>query len=387
MSLPLTYNIRNLRVRWLVTLLAIVGIALVVAVFVILSAVASGFRFALRSTGRPDNVIVLQRAATSEITSGVPLAHANLLVVDDRVARDGKGQPLASPEIALVANLPRLSDGAQMNVLLRGVTPRAFEVRGGISMVAGRPFKPGLYEVIVGTHVRDRYGLDIGKPLVLQRQTWQVVGVFASEGNGFESEIWGDVDVMGPAFDRVGGFQSLVLRLKDPASFDAFKRTVETNPQMQLEMRREMEFYDAQAGPTVAGMTGLTWFVSIIMAVGAVVGAMNTMYAIVAARTREIGTLRALGFTRVSIMSAFVLESLALALVGGLLGCLLALPANGLTASGGLGQFSDLSFAFRITPLALTVGIVFALIMGLLGGFLPALRAARLPITAALREA
>jgi putative ABC transport system permease protein len=364
-----------------------VGIALVVAVFVILSAVASGFRFALRSTGRPDNVIVVQRAATSEITSGVPLAHANLLVVDDRVARDGKGQPLASPEIALVANLPRLSDGAQMNVLLRGVTPRAFEVRGGISMVAGRPFKPGLYEVIVGTHVRDRYGLDIGKPLVLQRQTWQVVGVFASEGNGFESEIWGDVDVMGPAFDRVGGFQSLVLRLKDPASFDAFKRTVETNPQMQLEMRREMEFYDAQAGPTVAGMTGLTWFVSIIMAVGAVVGAMNTMYAIVAARTREIGTLRALGFTRVSIMSAFVLESLALALVGGLLGCLLALPANGLTASGGLGQFSDLSFAFRITPLALTVGFVFALIMGLLGGFLPALRAARLPITAALREA
>jgi putative ABC transport system permease protein len=387
MALPISYNVKSLRVRWQVTLLAVIGIALVVAVFVVLAALAAGFQYALRATGRPDNAIVVQKGSTSEITSGIRRDNANFIAVDNRVARDAKGQPLASPEIALVAALPRLADGVNMNVMLRGVTPRAFEVRGGIKLIEGRSFTPGLYELIVGTHVRDRYGLSIGKTLKLQRQTWTVVGIFESSGSGFENEIWGDADVFGPAFNRTGGYQVLVVRLADPTSLDAFARSIATNPNMQLELKPEIDFYDGQAGPTLSAITGLTWFVSLIMAIGAVVGAMNTMYAIVSARTREIGTLRALGFSRLSILVSFVLESLVLALVAGLLGCLIALPANGISAAGGGTTFTDFAYAFRVTPGAIGVGLIFALIMGFLGGLLPAFRAARLPITTALREA
>lgn len=387
MALPISYNVKSLRVRWQVTLLAVIGIALVVAVFIILAAMAAGFQFALRTTGRVDNAIVVQKGSTGEIVSALSRDHANLIAVDGRVARDAQGRPLASPEVVLVASLPRVTDGSNMNVTLRGASTRAFDVRGGIKIIEGRAFTPGLYELIVGTHVRDRYGLGVGKTLKLQRQVWNVVGVFESAGSGFENEIWGDVDAIAPAFNRAGGYSVLVVRLKDPGTLDAFGASIASNPSMQLEAKQEMAFYSEQAGPTVAAITGLTIFVSVIMAVGAVVGAMNTMYAIVSARTREIGTLRALGFSRLSILVSFVLESLVLALVAGLLGVLLALPANGLTAAGGSTTFSDFAFAFRITPMAITFGLIFALIMGFVGGLLPAFRAARMPITTALREA
>jgi putative ABC transport system permease protein len=386
MALPISYNIRNLRVRWQVTLLAIVGIALVVTVFVVLAAMAVGFRIALRSTGRADNVIVLQRDADGEMTSGIPRDAANVMSVDNRVARDSKGQPMASPEILLVVNLTRPDDSTGTNVSLRGVTRRALDVRGGISMLQGRPFQPGLYELMVGERIRERYGLELGKSIKLQRKDWKIVGIFSSEGSGFESEIWGDVDVMGPAFDRTGGYQSLVLRLKDPSTLESFAANVANNPQLQVTMKRERDFYDAQAGPMAGTLTTLAWFVSLIMAIGAVTGAMNTMYAIVSARTREIGTLRALGFSRLAILTTFVMESMFLAAVGGALGCLLALPANGMMGTSASG-FSVLAFAFRVTPPTLAVGMTFALIMGLVGGVLPAVRAARLPITTALREA
>lgn len=387
MALPISYNVKSLRVRWQVTLLAVIGIALVVAVFIILAAMAAGFQFALRTTGRVDNAIVVQKGSTGEIVSALSREHANLIAVDGRVARDAQGRPLASPEVVLVASLPRITDGSNMNVTLRGASTRAFDVRGGIKIIEGRAFTPGLYELIVGTHVRDRYGLGVGKTLKLQRQVWNIVGVFESAGSGFENEIWGDVDAIAPAFNRAGGYSVLVVRLKDPGTLDAFGASIASNPSMQLEAKQEMAFYSEQAGPTVAAITGLTIFVSVIMAVGAVVGAMNTMYAIVSARTREIGTLRALGFSRLSILVSFVLESLVLALVAGLLGVLLALPANGLTAAGGSTTFSDFAFAFRITPMAITFGLIFALIMGFVGGLLPAFRAARMPITTALREA
>jgi putative ABC transport system permease protein len=387
MALPISYNIRNLRVRWQVTLLAIVGIAMVVAVFVTLAAMAAGFRIALRSTGRSDNAMIVQKGSTSEMTSGIPRNQTEMISVDNRVARDDKGQPLASPEILLVANLKRVIDNAETNVALRGVKPKALDVRGGITITQGRMFKPGLYEVIVGERIRERYGLEIGKSLRLQRRQWDVVGIFKSDGSGFENEVWGDVEVMGPAFNRTGGYQSLVVRLKDPSSLDSFAASISGNPQFQLQTAREVDYYDAQAGPVVGALMGLTWFVSIIMAIGAVVGAMNTMYAIVAARTREIGTLRALGFSRISILTSFVLESLVLAVVAGIIGCLLALPANNLSGSTGQVTFSDLSFAFRVTPPTLVMGMTFAVIMGFVGGLLPAVRAARMPITAALREA
>ncbi len=387
MALPISYNIRNLRERWQVTLLAVLGISLVVAVLVVLLAMVAGVRLALRATGIPQNAIVVQRGSASELTSWVPLDQRNLIVVDSRVARGADGQPLASPEIVVVGSKPRRADGQPTNVTIRGVSPKAFVVRGGIEIVRGRNFTPGLYEVIVGERIAERIqGLDLGAKITLQRKEWDIVGIFRSQGGGFESEIWGDIDAMGPAFQRTGGSNSLVVRMADPAAIPDLDRTIRADPQMQLQAVQERKYYEDQAGPVSAGLTGLTTFVAIVMGIGAVFGAMNTMYAIVAARTREIGTLRALGFSRRSILFSFVIESVFLALLGGVIGVLLALPANDLGGATGVG-FAELAFAFKITPQAIAVGLAFAAVMGLIGGLLPAARAARLPITSALRAA
>lgn len=387
MALPLSYNIRNVRQRWQVTLLAIVGIALVVTVFVFLTAMASGFRLALRATGRTDNAIIVQRGSNSELTSGIPRGPAQVMIVDSRVARGADGQPLASPEILVVANLKRKVDGADVNVSVRGVTTQAFVVRGGIRMLRGRPFTPGLDEVVVGERAAERFGLEVGGTLPIQKHDWKIVGVFSSEGSGFESEIWGDLNVMAEPLRRTGGYQVIALRLADPSALDAFKKTLEDDPQQQVTVSQERAYYEAQAGNTAAALMGLAYFVAIVMGTGAVFGAMNTMYALVAARTREIGTLRALGFSRRSVLFSFVTESVFLAALGGVLGCILALPANGVTSATGGANFSELAFAFRITPMALAGGLMFAVVMGVAGGLLPAFRAARLPITRALREA
>jgi putative ABC transport system permease protein len=387
MALPISYNIRNLRERWQVTFLAVLGISLVVAVLVVLLAMVAGVRLALRSTGIPQNAMVVQRGSASELTSWVPLDQRNLIVVDSRVARGKDGQPLASPEIVVVSSKPRRADGQPTNVTMRGVSPKAFEVRGGIEIVRGRNFTPGLYEVIVGERIAERIqGLDLGSKITVQRKEWDIVGIFRSQGGGFESEIWGDIDAMGPAFQRTGGSNSLVVRMADPAAIPDFDRTIRADPQMQLQAVNERKYYEDQAGPVAAGLTGLTTFVAIVMGIGAVFGAMNTMYAIVAARTREIGTLRALGFSRRSVLFSFVIESVFLALLGGVIGVLMALPANNLGGATGVG-FAELAFAFKITPQAIAVGLVFAAVMGLIGGLLPAARAARLPITSALRAA
>jgi len=387
MALPLAYNVRSLRVRWQANVLAMLGIGLVVSVFVTVMAMASGFRFALRKTGRADNAIVTEKGSQSELTSGIRVDDANQMAVDSRVARAPDGQPLASPEIVVVANLERRSDGEPTNVLFRGVTHRAFAVRGGIRIIQGRSFTPGLYEIIVGQRIQERMrGLDLGDKVKIQKRDWQVVGVFASEGSGFESEIWGDADVMAAAFGRAGWYQTVVLRLGDPAMLAGFTKELEHSPRMQVDMKQERQYYDEQAGTVVGLLSALAVFVSLIMGIGAVFGAMNTMYAIVAARTREIATLRALGFSRASILFSFAVESVVLALAGGALGCLLALPANGVTGAT-VSNFSELAFAFRVTLGALAAGMIFAGSMGLAGGLLPAVRAARLPITSALREA
>jgi putative ABC transport system permease protein len=388
MALPISYNVRNLFVRWRVTLLAIGGIALVVAVMLVLVAMSNGFRVALRSTGSTDNAIVIQRGTTSELTSGFSRDNAAMIMVDDRVARDDQGRPMASPEIMIVNNMERREDGASVNVVVRGVTPMAFEVRHNVHIVEGRNFTPGLYELVVGKKAAERYvGLDIGKSIQLQRRSWTVVGIFDAGGSGFESEIWGDVEVMGPAFNRSNGYQSLTLRLKDPSTIDAFNKDLERNPSMQVQVVQERQFYDNQAGGIATALLGLAGFVAVVMGIGAVFGAMNTMYGIVAARTREIGTLRALGFSRISILTSFVIESTFLALVGGLIGCLIALPANGISSAAGGANFAEVAFAFRISATALIAGVVFAIVMGFVGGLLPAFKASRLPITSALREA
>lgn len=389
MALPIHYNIRNVRVRWQLTLLAVGGIALVVAVFAVLMSMSEGFKAALRSTGRPDNAMIVQRGSSSELTSGVPLADRNMIVVDERVARDASGAPLASWEWVVVIGLARLGDGQPANVTLRAVTQRAFEVRGGIRVVEGRSFTPGLDEVIVGRKLLTRIaGLQLGGSVKYQQKQFKIVGIFESTGGAFESELWGDYDTLGAIFQRGAGSNSLVVRMKDPAAIPELDRWIRAQPQMQLQALSERRYYEEQAGPLARTLSGLASFVAIVMGVGAVFGAINTMYAIVAARTREIGTLRALGFSRRAILVSFLIESVILALVGGVIGCLLAFPMNGYsTGTGQTSSFSEIAFAFRITPGIVLTGMTFALLMGLLGGLLPALRGARLPITSALREA
>ena len=390
MALPLSYNVRNIAVRWQVTALAVGGIALVVAVLLVLTAMANGFRVALRATGSTQNAIVTQRGSTAELTSGMSRDTANTILVDSRVARDGQGRPLASPEIVLVASLPRrgATDAPEVNVTVRGVSPMAFQVRQGLKIVQGRQFTPGLYELVVGKQAAERYeGAQVGSTIKLQRRSWQVVGIFSSEGSGFESEVWGDVDAMGGAFNRSNGYQSLTLRLKDPSGAARFDAELQKNPAMQVQLQGERDFYEKQAGQTATTLTILAVFVGVVMGIGAIFGAMNTMYGLVASRTREIGTLRALGFSRLSIMAAFIIESAVLALIAGVVGCLLALPVNLLSGATGGANFSQVAFAFRISGLWLVVAIIAAVCMGVFGGMLPSFRAARTPITAALRDA
>ncbi len=389
MALPISYNVRNVIVRWKVTLLALGGIALVVGVLIALTAMANGFSKALATTGSPDNAIVTQRGSNSEMSSGFSRDNASMIMVDARVKRDSQGRPLASPEMVTIASLPkRTGDHTEVNVTVRGVTPIAFSVRQNVKIVEGRTFTPGLYELIVGKKAAERYlGLETGGTIKVQRKTWQGVGVFTSEGSGFESEVWGDYDALAPVFNRNTGYQSLTLRLANPSTLDAFNNELKANPNMQVQAVSELQYYAGQAGQTANTLTALALFVGIIMGVGAVFGAMNTMYALVAARTREIGTLRALGFSRISILGSFMIESAFLALVGGLLGSILALPINTLSGATGGANFSQVAFDFRVSPVWLGIAVAGAVLMGLVGGLLPAWRAARTPITAALRDA
>jgi len=386
MPLPITYNVRSLRVRWKSTLLAIVGISLVVAVFVGLLSMSSGFRLALRATGSPQNGIVLQKGSQSELSSSFSKAASDWVAVDPRIARDSNGKPLASPELVTVVALPKRTDGELSNVTVRGVTPAVFSVRNETTLLQGRHARPGLFEIIVGKQVQDRIrGLDVGSSISIMKRDFEVVGVFAADGSSFESEIWGDLDAMASAFNRSGTENSLTARLVDPATLPEFNRELEANPQYQLQMEQEQRYYEDQAGPLSKFLRSLAAFVSLVMGIGAVFGAMNTMYAIVAARTREVGTLRTLGFSRSTILFSFVLEGLFLAIVGGVLGCLLSLLMDGVNTAT-TANMGEIAFAFRVTSLDFVCGLFFAVTMGIAGSLLPAFRAATMPITAALRD-
>ena len=288
----------------------------------------------------------------------------------------------------VITTRPKKDSNIPLNITFRGVTPTAFNVRNNIKIVEGRQFTPGLYEVIVGKKIADRVsGVDVGSTISIQRKNWKVVGLFTADDSSFESEIWGDYDAMAPAIGRNGGCESLTVRLTNPLVLASFDKDLRANPQFQMQADSERRYYENLAGSTGTVLIVLASFVAVVMGIGAVFGAMNTMYAIVSQRTREIGTLRALGFSRFSILISFVMESVLLALVGGVLGCLIALPMNGFTAATGTNSFSELAFAFKVTPDLLLIGLGFAVLMGLVGGLLPAFRAARMPITRALREA
>jgi putative ABC transport system permease protein len=389
MGLLLKYNLRNLRARWKTTLLAIFGIAMVVAAVVVIASMSAGFRIALSSTGSDSNAMIVQRGSLSELTSWINIGNVQTILSDPRIARDPQGTPLVSCEIIVIAAKPKKTDNQPANITLRGVTPMAFNVRNNIKVVEGRMFTPGLFEVIVGKKISDRVmGLNIGDTLRVQRKEFKVVGLFTADGSSFESEVWGDYNALGPAVNRNGGCDSLTARMVNPASIPAFDKDLRANPQMQVQAESERKYYEDQSGNLGMVLKILAAFVGIVMGIGAVFGAMNTMYAIVSQRTREIGTLRALGFSRFNILFSFVTESVFLAFVGGVLGCILALPMQGFTAGTGNTQsFSELAFAFQITPPIVLTGMIFAVLMGFLGGLLPAFRAARMPITIALREA
>src|SRR5436190_8627855 len=331
MAVPLSYTVRSLYIRRRLTMLAVGGIALVIGVLIVLIAMANGFRVALSATGSPSNAIVTQRGSNSELSSAITRDSAQVLSDDPHVMKDANGHALFSPELVIVANMRR-KDGADINVTVRGVSQMAFSVRTGITVADGRNFQPGLNEVIVGRNIFERIeGMEIGRSFALQRRDWKIVGVFDANGSGFESEIWGDGEVIGPAFNRVG-YHSVTLRMRDPSTIGAFNSELEHNPRMQVQAVEERKYYEDQSDIVSGQLLGLAVFVAIVMGIGAVFGAMNTMYALVTARTREIGTLRALGFSRISILTAFVIESTFLAMVGGGIGCLIALPANGITS-------------------------------------------------------
>jgi len=387
MGLITNYNLRSMTVRRATAAMTAGGIAMVVAVFVMTLSLAQGFRATLVSSGSPQNAIVLRKGATAESTSAVLRSDVPIVESLPQVARGSDGRPLASPELLVAIALPRQSDNKPANVPVRGVGPLAFAVRDTLKIAEGRRFAAGTREINVGRLAVGRFkGLSIGSDVKFSGLTWKVVGVFTADDASFESEVWGDVDLMRPAFQR-NGYQSMIVKLVDPSMFDSFQATVESDPRLFLKPQREQAYYAEQARPLTTVMRIFGGFVTLILSIGAMFGAMNTMYAAVAYRTREIGTLRALGFSRLRIVSAFMVESIALALVGGVIGCLLALPVHGLsTGTTNFSSFSEVAFKFRITPALLAGGLIFAAVMGALGGFLPAVRAARIPVARALRE-
>ncbi|HEV3139744.1 MAG TPA: ABC transporter permease [Vicinamibacterales bacterium] len=387
MGLVSSYNLRSMLVRKGTAAMTAMGIAMVVAVFVMTLSIAQGFRSTLISSGQIDNAIVLRKGSTSETVSAVLRPQVPLIEAMRQVARGKDGRPLVSPELVVIISLPRTTDGQPANVPVRGVGAKAYEVRDTIKMVEGRRFTPGTREVNVGKQGVGRFkGLTLGSDIKIGTATWKVVGVFTADDASFESEVWGDVDLMQPAFQR-NGYQSATVKLNDPSAFESFEAAMAADPRLDLKPQREREYYEAQSSTTATLIRIFATFVTTILSIGAVFGAMNTMYAAVAYRTREIGTLRALGFSRFRIVTAFLAESIALAVIGGVIGCVLALPVNGIsTGAMNMVSFTELAFKFRVTPGLIVGGMIFSAAMGAVGGLLPALRAARIPVARALRE-
>ena len=386
MKIPIIYNLRSLRNRPASTITTALGMALVVAVFVAMMALANGFRAALVSSGSSDNVIVLRKGSNDELTSGLSRESANIIGAMPFVASNDEGVPLASPETFVVISLNRL-DGGLANVVARGVSPQAAEVRGGVELIDGRWFRPGAAEVVIGAKITRRFpNTQIGDVMSFGGRDWDVVGHFESSGSAFESEVWGENEQFMPVF-RGQGFQSLTFRMADPSAFDGIKETLEDDARLSVSAMRESAFYANQSALLSNILGFFAVFVAGVMAVGAVFGAINTMYAAVASRAPEIGVLLTLGFKPRSVLGSFMLESLVIALIGGALGGLMALPVNGLvTSTTNWTSFSEVAFAFRVTPTLLVAGLIFSAVMGTIGGFFPALRAARMQVAQALRE-
>jgi putative ABC transport system permease protein len=381
-------NLRSLPARKGSAISAAVGIAGVAAVLVGVLAIAEGFRKSMSATSSPEIAIILRSGADSELTSGLERESTKLIADAPGLARTAEG-PLASAELFVIIDLPKRSTGTSANVPLRGVGRSAFAVRGDITFLQGRTFELGKNEVIVGVGAANAFaGLDLGAKIKIGTNTWDVVGIFSANGGLAESEIWTDAAVLQPAYNRPEGFQSVYARLATPDSLAEFKTALESDPQLKVKVARLADHYAEQSTGTTEFITNFGVFIAVLMAMGALFGALNTMYGTVAARGREIATLRALGFGALPVVCSVLAESLVVSLLGGLVGAGLAyLAFDGYQAATmNFQTFSQVTFAFRVTwPLVLTA-VVMAAALGFIGGFFPAIRAARRPVATALRE-
>ena len=388
MALPLKYNLRNLVVRISSTLATAFTIGLTVAVFVLVMALAYGIDQTLASSGEPLNLIVLRSGSTAELNSF--LTHENLrnVMYLDGVAREGD-KPLAAPELITLIYKARKGMTQGSNIQIRGVGPMSSKLRSGFQMVAGRNFQPGLAEAIVSRRIAERFqGMGIGDKFRVQATDYLITGLFDAGGKAFESEIWVDFNSLASATKRTEGSSSVLLRVNNSSDLDALAKRISDDQRLQLKALPERRFYEDQQGAVSTVLKGLAIFIGLIMAIGAAFAGMNTMYAAVARRTQEIGTLRVLGFRRRSILAAFVLESIAISFVGAAIGILIALPLNFVsTGTANFVTFSEIAFNFRVTPKLMLYALVFGMVIGLLGSLLPSIRAARFKIVDALRSA
>jgi putative ABC transport system permease protein len=389
MALPVNYHVRSIVNRWPSTLVAVLSIAGTVGVFIVMLAMDQGFRSTLVESGSPQNALILRGGAISEMMSVVMLDQARVIADAPGVARSASGDPLVSAEVVVIGAFPLASSGSDANVQIRGISPRALEVRPDVRIVQGRFIQSGLTELVAGKNVPGTYrGFDLGSAVDFGGGRWTIVGVFDAGGSAFDSEVWCDASVLNQIYKRPENvFQSATVRLASVDDFKKFKDAVTSDPRLTFDVFPEATFYAEQSRMLSKIIRVLGFLVAGIMAVGAVFAALNTMYSAVSARSAEIGTLKALGFSPANIVASFLVESMFIALAGGAVGCLAALPFNGFT-TGTLNwaSFSYLAISFRVTPLVLAGGIVFSLVMGIVGGIPPAVRAARVPVIVALRE-
>ncbi|MFL6292030.1 MAG: ABC transporter permease [Thermoanaerobaculia bacterium] len=370
------------------SLATVFGVMGVVGVLIVVLSIGEGFRRALVSTGSDDTALVLRAGSDNEMTSGLLRDTTRIIAEAPGVLRTAQG-PVASSELYVVVDVPKRSTGTDANVPLRGVQLTAFQVRDEVTIVEGRVFQPGRNEIIVGKSAAAEFaGLELGSRKRWGGVEWTVVGIFEAGGGLSESEIWCDVGVLQPAYRRGSTFQAVYAKLESPAAFDRFKDNLTTDPRLDVKVIRESEYYEAQSRTLHGIITGLGVFIGLVMAIGATFGALNTMYSAVATRTREVATLRALGFGAGPVVISILAEALFLALVGGALGAAVAyLGFNGFQAATmNWSTFSQVAFQFAVTPPLVVLGTVFALVIGLVGGLFPAIRAARMPVAAALRE-
>jgi putative ABC transport system permease protein len=384
-AVPIKYNVRNVFVRWRATLATVLGVALVVAVYVLVQSMAAGLEKSSRNTGDPRNVLIARQGSTAESSSQVTREQFRLLAYLPQIARDDTGRPLISADVLVLINLPRRDGEGEANVLLRGIAPVGMELRPQVALVSNRWFTPGKREVVVSRRLAGRFAnFEVGDRFKTGAHELQVVGWMEGANSAFDSEIWMDADEARSIFDR-DNYSSVLARAKSPADAEALIRRIESDKRLPLRADMEVKYYASQT-MTAMPIRILGNFLATAMSIGAVFAAMNTMYASVGARTREIGTLRVLGYRRGSIMASFLIEGALLALIGGAAGCALALPLHGYsTGTMSFDSFSETVFQFRITPMLIGKGLAFSVIVGVVGSFLPALRASRLPMIAALK--